>query len=809
MSASDTAERPGELGCIDDPPSEGNDAPHIVSPEEQGWLTAKHIRRVSLMEFREEVTLRQSRPGATKPSTPLRGRGVESFHSVLQIEQRRILVFRQGGSASRLVAQLPLTDARGDPVRAKLCPPEAGFDLASVLLVEAAAGRVVELGFVNPEAAEGFCAVVRLRAEAAASLERRAIPAGRLSPPSPAGSKRRPASPAARRGSRKADTPPHSSHRVRAAGGGALVARPRQTAPTTSPPRPRHLTMGRTTVQPPPPPLQQATLLVQHPRDRRAAPISPGRPHHAKGHRTNIADGLRSTPQHHRAPHPATVSPPRLPPSPSPFAGSSVYPPAHDPSPSPPLIAFRSDVPGPPLSQSFPLTRPQSLEEPLPVGPPPPPPRPQPPLHTHSLHPHPADGVVPHQCEGTVLPPREDLGVGRGFDATNLRRGRAPEGRLSPKRTRPDGGFTPSSPPHPERPDLPFELLDALFAAKPDIQAVPGRWYHLQSPLEEIVQLCRSTETQFRDNEWRSTTVFENACRGTVSWRRLRDIFPSTPLLPPQGHRGAASEDDIDWGAGNGELGHWLLSVIAIVLQEFSAQGRDAQRTASPLDVGGAHFLLHPKEVNEWGAYTVGFFNGDSWVSVLVDDRVPCDSATGRCLLPTLPGPNGSLYLPLLLKASAKYFGADFSVLLSSALHRKPPPLHDSSVPQPHGALLSVLLANMTGGCVLMPALHHPRSLRFVPPWSSQTGTAQRSAALDDFCAGFWMAIRKMLSPVGAEVLVVASEERDALRGSGLQPSGVYRVLEAVEEELPDRSEPLRLVRLHSPYFADAWTGAW
>eukprot|EP01065_Artemidia_motanka_P039497 TRINITY_DN4841_c0_g1_i3.p1 TRINITY_DN4841_c0_g1~~TRINITY_DN4841_c0_g1_i3.p1 ORF type:complete len:910 (+),score=218.93 TRINITY_DN4841_c0_g1_i3:49-2730(+) len=660
-------------------------SPRGAAPPQVGVMTEAHLRKVSLVELREDVTLRQSRPGISKAEQPqrLRQHAADTFSSVLHVERKRLIVFKQGGGASRLVAQMPLTDARGQAIRVRVCPSEDGF--TGVVLVEVAAGRVVEIGFADAVAADTFATVVKLRASAAAADQREE------SPRSPASTRARKRSPAART--------PRVRSRIR----------------DISPPRPL-----------------------------------PSRPAEAPDEAT-----------------PARAFPPAAsmqPPRPSDWH----TPPGAPPPPPPPTLAHQRRA-SPPRRHA-PL---QILVEqpPAPRGPPP--------------------AIAAAAARRRTSPP---LRASRTSPPLRASRTHSPAAQL-PDRAPP---VPPANPPASRSlmpPEMQAELPREAF----------GERYHATSPLDGIVELCDREALTYCDGFDESDADLAAAApSGRVVWRRITDVVPRTPLLPPETVQGAPAGDEIDWGPA--ELGHWLVGVLAVALQELSAQGRDAQRERRPArDMHGARFLMRPHSVTPTGAYQVQFFLGDAWVYVVVDDRVPCDHSSGRSLLPTLPGPMGGLYLTLVLKAVAKLCGGWSLFTPDAPLRRPPPPL-----PSGCGTAVAGLLAVLTGGSTLLPVLPHPRSDDFRPPWGPDSSQEQRAESLDAFCDATWRCIDNLLSPVGAEVLVVAAADRKLLSGRGLQPGGMYRVLEVVTAEAPGApGETLRLLRLHSPYCETAWTGAW
>eukprot|EP01062_Namystynia_karyoxenos_P035560 TRINITY_DN26006_c4_g1_i1.p1 TRINITY_DN26006_c4_g1~~TRINITY_DN26006_c4_g1_i1.p1 ORF type:complete len:943 (+),score=179.41 TRINITY_DN26006_c4_g1_i1:93-2921(+) len=683
-------------------------------------IPASHLGHFSLMELRQDITLRQTRPG-TKPSQVRPA--AQTFPAVLHLEQRRLLVFRQGGGCSRLVSQLPLADARGGTTRPRLHKSERAGELSCVMLGDAAAGRVVEIGFGDPAAAEAFYFAIRARVGALCPAAQRAAhsPRATLSATRP----RSPVSPAPRM--RRGPPPAPASPRRVTPGrgewfGGCCATAPAHPRAQTSPER------GRTMGSPPP------AELGCHAASPWSAPPAPPPP--AQQHQLPL--GALPHLAEHRPPA-AWASPPRRPQQQQGVPPHPQLPQQQQPLPPPPLPP--EGGPGP--------QRPVTLS----------------PSGAERLYParRPSDAPAPAPAHSTL----------------------------------PGGGAPAPSSPHAteERRPLPPDTLREWARRGPQLgRYTQARPYYTTSPLAELTQLCDASGCYYSDPDFGpdagADAAFSAAARsGAVLWRRLPEVITGTPLLPPDGvPRGAPTGDTVEIAPG--AWGSWLLSVLAVALQELSAQGRAAQCDTHPVrDMGGARFLIRPRTAAPAGVYQVQVFDGLRWVYVIVDDRVPCDARSGACLLPTLPGHRGGQYLTLLLKAMAKLHGG-WELLRPAGASLEPPGGRLAGCP---GAAPAAVLASLTGGCPLLPSLLH-RQVR---------------AHGEDGAEVLWALLARLLA-AGAEVLSIAAGAASpgSVSEHGLQTGGLYRLLET-SSQVDAADEPLQLVRLHSPYCEAAWTGEW
>ena len=351
--------------------------------------------------------------------------------------------------------------------------------------------------------------------------------------------------------------------------------------------------------------------------------------------------------------------------------------------------------------------------------------------------------------------------------------------------------------------------LEEHYRAHPECQPHgAARAFFSSNPLDGLVRLCASRGCVFRDHDFDTDAVDPvlAACAGGggVVFRRLGSGLGGggqPPLLPASG--AAPAGDEIDWGPT--DLARWVVGCVAVAVQEFSAQGREAQRDpASAKSMGGARFMVRPREANGHGVYTVRLFVDDAWRYVVVDDRVPCSAASGRPLLPTVIGGEGPMFLPLVVKALAKLHGGYGALAAAATLSKRP----SRGLQHPYGHVAEAL-CDLSGGAALLPALPHPRSEKFAAPWTARDAAGARGDALEAFCDALWEALDEMLVEAAAEVVTVAAADG----AGGLAPGGVYRVLEtaSAEETAAGAGErsTLRLLRLHAPYGDAPWTGAW
>ena len=125
------------------------------------------VERVSLLEIRASVSLRQARLPAAQAGAqgvpPKRLGGVpDAFQGVFHVEPKRLMVFRAGEGTSRLVLQMNFTDGRGLPVDAFLHEGRPRV----VVLSDPETGRVAELAMDDAGAADALFAAVALRLHA-------------------------------------------------------------------------------------------------------------------------------------------------------------------------------------------------------------------------------------------------------------------------------------------------------------------------------------------------------------------------------------------------------------------------------------------------------------------------------------------------------------------------------------------------------------------------------------------------------------------------------------------------------------------
>eukprot|EP01064_Diplonema_japonicum_P036642 TRINITY_DN8313_c0_g1_i5.p1 TRINITY_DN8313_c0_g1~~TRINITY_DN8313_c0_g1_i5.p1 ORF type:complete len:627 (+),score=113.41 TRINITY_DN8313_c0_g1_i5:166-2046(+) len=346
---------------------------------------------------------------------------------------------------------------------------------------------------------------------------------------------------------------------------------------------------------------------------------------------------------------------------------------------------------------------------------------------------------------------------------------------------------------------IPKAALDSFFAENKEYHTNSTRAFFTTSPLQALLHHCEAHSYTYHDHDFDTDAadpVLAASCRGDVSYHRPKGLG-MTALFGRTGD--APHVADIDWGPT--DLGHWLVSVLAVVIQEFSAQGREAQKDpGTARDMGGVRYMVQPSTQNGPGIYSVRLFIDSKWRYVLVDDKMPCD-ATGRPLLPTMKDPNGGFFLLLILKAFAKLSGGYSSLMVTSVLNKLP----SKGLGHPYGEL-SQALCDMSGGVPLVPALPHPRSEKFLPPWSQGATQKERAEALERFCDLYWDYMDDLLVDISAEVVTVPFQN-----GNGLKKGGVYRVLETVCAEVPavEGRKVLRLLRLHAPYTCTAWQGPW
>ena len=365
--------------------------------------------------------------------------------------------------------------------------------------------------------------------------------------------------------------------------------------------------------------------------------------------------------------------------------------------------------------------------------------------------------------------------------------------------------------------NLPRPIFDDFFASRPEFVpnesgSVGGRNFFSINPIDSLTELCESTNSVFRDYDFDTDSIDPILAAalgrgGHVDFKRLSELTPYSDLFGTTKGMAPAYED-ISWGPT--DLAHWLLTCLAIVIQEFSAQGREAQKERDARfikNMGGAKFMIHPTHTSSCGCYVVQFFIDAKWRYVVVDDRIPCDTF-GKPLIPTLLGNNGGLYLPLIIKAIAKLYGGYSGLAATAVLNKKLSP----GLQQPYGCVAEAL-CDMSGGAALIPSMPHPRSEKFRPPWHGDATGVQRAAALEVFCDSIWDLLDDLLTSVGSELVAVVASD-----GNGLSRCGIHRILETATAEIPHQSvdgphasgrRQIRLLRLHTPYNDSTWTGPW
>eukprot|EP00755_Sulcionema_specki_P033136 Sspe_Gene.100121::Locus_74838_Transcript_1_1_Confidence_1.000_Length_365::g.100121::m.100121 len=96
----------------------------------------------------------------------------------------------------------------------------------------------------------------------------------------------------------------------------------------------------------------------------------------------------------------------------------------------------------------------------------------------------------------------------------------------------------------------------------------------------------------------------------------------------------------------------------------------------------------------------------------------------------------------------AKFAGGYAALLGPALLSRKVSP----GLRQPLAAATEAL-TDLSGGVPLIPALAHPRSEKFRPPWHTGASPQERAAALERLCDALWRTLDGLLGRVGAEVV--------------------------------------------------------
>lgn len=182
-------------------------------------------------------------------------------------------------------------------------------------------------------------------------------------------------------------------------------------------------------------------------------------------------------------------------------------------------------------------------------------------------------------------------------------------------------------------------------------------------------------------------------------------------------------------------------------------------------------------DFKEFGLFVCVFYKDSKLMFVLIDDRIPVYQKTGKVVFGMCKDCN-ELWVPLLEKAYAKLHGC-YKALIGGYSH--------------------YALADMTGF-----------SPRLIGLKEGYMGFSDRFDPEE-----VWKILIKYMkhweSLVGCSIQAKASDgpKVEASAGDGLIMGHAYSFLDVGEVKLPDRSDPVRLVKLRNPWGRGEWEGPW